>query len=105
MPIIWLLGGPRSGRTTQLKNIFTRYHILTIEPLELLSNEVSDDTELGKEITKLMLQDILVPRVIIAELIKREICANMHITRGFILKNFPKDIEMARDFDHLVCVI
>jgi len=57
VPIIWIIGGPGSGKGTQCDNIVAKYDFTHLSSGELLRNEVIGGSEKGKQLFSMMSQD------------------------------------------------
>lgn len=88
---IILLGPPGSGKGTVSKNLVNDYHATHISPGEILREEVSKETTLGREIKKYIEKGHLVPNKLIVEIIKLEITRK----KNFVLDGFPRSLDQA----------
>lgn len=59
--VIFILGGPGSGKGTQCDNLVNTYGFLHYSTGDLLRAEVKKETELGKEIDSYISKGHLVP--------------------------------------------
>ncbi|MBN2120110.1 MAG: adenylate kinase [Candidatus Omnitrophica bacterium] len=85
-----LLGAPGSGKGTQAKILSEYYGIENISLGDILRQEASHNTALGKSVKKYMNEGVLVPDEIIKEVIASKIDKT-----GFILDGFPRNINQA----------
>ncbi len=104
---IIILGPQACGKGTQGKILAEYLNIPKISTGELFRKEISEKTELGKEIEPLVLEGKLISDEITFELLKKRLsmkdCKN-----GYILDGFPRNINQAKflntfiDIDHVI---
>ena len=97
-PVI-LLGAPGAGKGTQAKRISEHYGIPQISTGDLLRDNISRGTSLGKEARVAMERGDLVSDelvcLMVADRLQQPDCA-----RGFILDGFPRTVVQAEWLDH-----
>lgn len=99
-PII-VLGAPGAGKGTQAKLIAERYGIAHISTGDILRDNVSRATDLGKKAKAIMDRGELVPDDLVCDMV-RERLAQPDCDRGFILDGFPRTIGQAEWLDRLL---
>ncbi|RME78367.1 adenylate kinase [Candidatus Woesearchaeota archaeon] len=99
-----LLGPPAAGKGSQAKKLSKALGIPHISTGDLLREEVSKGSVIGKKIKKTLESGDLVPDKIIVQLIKKR----LENEDGFILDGFPRDIEQAKqlplEIDHVILI-
>jgi adenylate kinase len=95
-----LFGAPGVGKGTQAKLISQHYHIPQVSTGDMLRDAVKNETELGKQASRIMNEGKLVPDRIMLELIKDRISQD-DCKNGFILDGFPRTLEQAEGLDRL----
>jgi adenylate kinase len=94
---IVLLGAPGSGKGTQCKAIVERYGLLHLSSGDILRQERSIGSELGKKAQSYMDSGSLVPDQLIIEMMTKAI--KNAPSAGFILDGFPRTVKQAEELD------
>jgi len=94
---IVLLGAPGSGKGTQCKVIVERYGLLHLSSGDILRQERSAGSELGKKAQSYMDSGALVPDQLIIEMMTKAI--KNAPSSGFILDGFPRTVKQAEELD------
>lgn len=101
MKNIIFIAPPGAGKGTQSKLVSSEYNIPHISTGDLLRDEVSKGTLLGKDLEEKMNKGMLISDDIMIELIKNKIssseCAN-----GYILDGYPRNVSQAKSYDNLL---
>lgn len=96
-----LFGPPGSGKGTQSSNLITAYGFNHISTGDLLRDEVTRSTELGREAKKFMDAGQLVPDEVVIGMISNKIDENTN-AKGFIFDGFPRTVAQAEALDNLL---
>jgi len=94
---IVLLGAPGAGKGTQCKRIAARFGLLHLSSGDILRQERSQETELGKKAQSYMDSGGLVPDEVIVEMMAGAI-SNAPLS-GFVLDGFPRTVNQAAELD------
>jgi len=94
---IILLGPPGSGKGTVSERLEKVFNLLHVSAGELLREEVSKETTIGKEIKKYIEQGHLVPNQFVVEMIKLDVAEK----EDYILDGFPRTVEQAESINDL----
>jgi len=97
-PVIWLIGGPGSGKGTQCDNIVVRFGYTHLSSGELLRMEVLSGSDRGKQLWTMMQQGLQVPDEEVINLIAEAMSAAGD-SKGFVLDGFPASLEQAKLFE------
>lgn len=94
---IVLLGAPGAGKGTQCKRIAAKYGLAHLSSGDILRQERTAGTELGKKAQSYMDSGALVPDGIIVEMMAGAI--SKAPKNGFVLDGFPRTVNQAEELD------
>jgi adenylate kinase len=94
---IVLLGAPGSGKGTQCKRIADRYGLVHLSSGDILRQERTAGSELGKKAQSYMDSGELVPDEIIVEMMIA--AEGRALGPGFVLDGFPRTVNQAVELD------
>lgn len=98
---IVIFGYPGSGRGSQGKALAKAYGLEFVSTGEMLDYELSQQTEIGKQIGELYENGELVPDEIVVELIEQRIARSKDV-KGFIFKGYPRTLVQSYILDGLL---
>lgn len=98
---ILLFGYPGSGRDSQGKALADRFGLEFISTNEMLEEEIRAETAIGKRITHLYENGVLVSDDIVVQLIEKRISGAKN-AKGFIFKGFPRTLVQSYILDGLL---
>ncbi len=96
-----MLGAPGVGKGTQAQRIAEKYNWAHISTGDMLREEVSAGSDLGKQAKTYMEKGELVPDDLIVAMVKVRI-AREDCQQGFILDGFPRTVIQAEKLDALL---
>jgi len=99
--IIFVLGGPGSGKGTQCEKIVNKYGFCHLSTGDLLREEVNSGTERANELTAIMKRGELVPMDVILDLL-RDAMIKRSDCKGFLIDGFPRDVPQGHLFEEKV---
>ncbi|XP_046398827.1 adenylate kinase isoenzyme 1 [Ischnura elegans] len=99
LPMIWVLGGPGSGKGTQCDLIVKKYGYTHLSSGDLLRAEVASGSERGKQLNAIMEKGELVSLDVVMDLLKEAILANLPTSKGFLIDGYPRDICQGEIFE------
>jgi adenylate kinase len=98
-PVV-LLGAPGAGKGTQSKKLAEIYDVPQISTGDILRENVSRGTELGRKAKDIMDRGELVPDALVQDMLLSRLKDN-DCAKGFILDGFPRTIAQAKWLDSL----
>lgn len=99
IPVIWVLGGPGSGKGTQCARLVEKYGFQHLSSGDLLRDEVQSGSDKGKEISDMMVKGMLVPRAVVLDLLKQAMLKNVSTAKGYLIDGYPREVEQGEDFE------
>ncbi|XP_066935736.1 uncharacterized protein [Clytia hemisphaerica] len=100
-PIVFVLGGPGSGKGTQCAKIVEKYGFLHLSAGDLLRAEVKKGSEIGAKIDQAIKEGQLVPQDVTICLLKEAMVAKAD-SKGFLIDGFPREIKQGKQFERQV---
>merc|ERR1711915_211346 len=102
LPVIWLIGGPGSGKGTQCDSIVAKINFSHLSSGDLLRGEVLSGSARGMQLFRVMEQGLLVPDEEVVFLLKDAMGAKAGSTKGFVIDGFPATLEQAKLFEEKI---
>jgi adenylate kinase len=96
-----LFGPPGSGKGTQSEKLIAKYGLKHLSTGDLLRNEISRQTPLGKEAQNFMDKGQLVPDEVVIGMISSALDENP-AAKGFLFDGFPRTAAQAEALDKLL---
>lgn len=96
--IIFVLGGPGSGKGTQCEKIVEKYSFCHLSTGDLLRAEVASGSARAQEMNAIMEQGKLVSMDTILQLV-REAMEKNGDAKGFLIDGFPRDVPQGVKFE------
>nr|XP_037270484.1 adenylate kinase isoenzyme 1-like [Rhipicephalus microplus] len=103
VPVIFVFGGPGSGKGTQCEKIVQKYGFTHICPGDLLRAEAQSGSDRGEEMNEIMKKGELVPLDILLQLLKEAIKKHLDKAKGFLIDGYPRNVEQGDRFEAEVC--
>ncbi|KAL1458525.1 hypothetical protein WDU94_008667 [Cyamophila willieti] len=98
LPIIWLLGGPGSGKGTQAEKIVQKYGYTHISTGDLLREEVNSGSERGADLSKVMKDGGLVSTDVVMELLGEKVLKELPNSKGYLIDGYPREKAQGEQF-------
>lgn len=97
--IVFVIGGPGSGKGTQCKRIAQQFGYTHLSVGELLRQEINSGSETGSMIQTIMKEGKLVPSDVTVKLLQQA----MHGTDNdkFLIDGFPRNEENVKEFENI----
>ncbi|XP_048207581.1 adenylate kinase isoenzyme 5 [Perognathus longimembris pacificus] len=100
--IIFMMGGPGSGKGTQCEKLVEKYGFTHLSTGELLRKELASESERSKLIRDIVERGELVPTGIILELLKEAMVASLSNTQGFLINGYPREVKQGEEFQRKI---
>ena len=91
--IVFILGGPGSGKGTQCADMVEKYGFNHYSTGDLLRQFIKTDCEEAIKIRNLMSQGKLVPSKMLVEIVRRNIFKNGSNNEIYLIDGFPRSAE------------
>ncbi|EFJ43528.1 hypothetical protein VOLCADRAFT_121426 [Volvox carteri f. nagariensis] len=95
--IIFVLGGPGSGKGTQCAQILEEYECVHLSAGDLLRAEVKSGSVVGRKCEELMREGKLVPFAVTLNLLKKAMIESGG--KFFLIDGFPRALDQAEQFE------
>ncbi len=96
-----IFGPPGSGKGTQAARIEDAFQLKHLSTGAILRSEVSQGTEVGKEVARIMAAGDLVPDAKIVDIVRKRL-PESEVGAGVLLDGFPRTLEQARALDEML---
>jgi len=97
--IMFVLGGPGSGKGTQCDKIVQKYGFTHLSSGDLLRDEVASGSDRGKELTAIMERGDLVSLDTVLLLLKEAMLKKAATSNGFLIDGYPRELEQGKRFE------
>ncbi|BHF72250.1 Adenylate kinase isoenzyme 1 [Sparganum proliferum] len=101
--VIFVLGGPGSGKGTQCENIVKKYGFNHLSSGDLLRAEVASGSPRGKELKAIMEKGELVSLDVVLQLIKDAMIKLVDKNCHFLIDGYPRELEQGTRFENEIC--
>jgi len=101
-PIVFVVGGPGSGKGTQCEKIVEKYGFTHFSSGDLLRAEVASGSDKGKWLKSIMEKGELVPLEEVLELIKSNMINASGSSKGFLIDGYPREVEQGIKFENTI---
>ncbi|XP_059471134.1 adenylate kinase isoenzyme 1 isoform X2 [Neocloeon triangulifer] len=102
VPIIWVLGGPGSGKGTQCERIVAKYGFTHLSSGDLLRAEVASGSSRGQQLNATMELGELVPLEVVLDLLKEAMVSKLSESKGYLLDGYPREAAQGEQFEREV---
>jgi adenylate kinase len=103
--VIFVLGGPASGKGTQCEKIVEEFGFTHLSTGDLFRAELKKDNEQTREIKKIMDEGKLVPPEFTVDVLVNAMIASPAKTGVYLVDGFPREIAQATMFEKKVCEV
>lgn len=99
--MIFIVGGPGSGKGTQCEMIAEKYGYTHLSSGDLLRDEVKSGSARGKELNEMMQKGVLVSNQVVLDMIKEAMLKNAS-SKGFLIDGYPREVGQGMEFEKQV---
>ena len=103
MPVIFVIGGPGSGKGTQCERIVAKYGFTHLSTGDLLREECNSGSDRGTRLVDIMKKGQLVPNDEVLALLKEAMLKNLSKSHGFLIDGYPREAGQAVEFEEQIC--
>jgi adenylate kinase len=103
--IIFVLGGPGSGKGTQCDKIVAKYGFTHLSTGDLLRDEVASGSDRGKKLTEIMEKGDLVPLDTVLGLLRDAMIKKAATSKGFLIDGYPRELDQGKKFENDVAPV
>lgn len=100
--IIFVVGGPGSGKGTQCEKIVQKYGFTHLSTGDLLRAEVSSGSDRGKTLSAIMEKGQLVPLDTVLEMLREAMIAKLDTSKGFLIDGYPREVKQGEEFEQKI---
>uniref|UniRef100_A0A8C9QLH4 Adenylate kinase 1 n=1 Tax=Spermophilus dauricus TaxID=99837 RepID=A0A8C9QLH4_SPEDA len=97
--IIFVVGGPGSGKGTQCEKIVQKYGYTHLSTGDLLRAEVSSGSARGKMLSEIMEKGQLVPLETVLDMLRDAMLAKVDSSKGFLIDGYPREVQQGEEFE------
>ncbi|CAF1437712.1 unnamed protein product [Adineta steineri] len=100
--IIFVVGGPGSGKGTQCERIVQKYGYTHLSTGDLLRETVQSKSERGEQLNALMKEGKLVPMEVVLDLLRENMLEKAENSKGYLIDGYPREVPQARKFEEMI---
>ncbi|XP_070582165.1 uncharacterized protein [Ptychodera flava] len=97
--VIFVVGGPGSGKGTQCEKIVAKYGFTHLSSGDLLRAEVASGSARGAKLTEIMEKGELVPQEVVLQLLKEAMLAKIDSSKGYLIDGYPREVQQGQEFE------
>jgi len=97
--VIFVLGGPGSGKGTQCDKIVAKYGFTHLSSGDLLRDEVKSGSERAKQLVAIMERGELVSLETVLTLLKEAMIKQAATSKGYLIDGYPRELDQGLRFE------
>lgn len=105
VPIIWLLGGPGSGKGTLGTALAATNDFQYLSTGQMLRDEAASGSKPGREFERIMLDGKPIPDEPLIQLMERKMVKAIRVAKQGYLVNFAKNVTQAELFERFIAPV
>merc|ERR1711863_34306 len=99
LPVIWVLGGPGSGKGTQCDRIVEKYGYTHLSSGDLLRDELKSGSDRAAVLGEIMKKGDLVPLFVVLDLLAEAMIAKLAGSKGYLIDGYPREVAQGQEFE------
>ncbi|XP_017327319.1 adenylate kinase isoenzyme 5 [Ictalurus punctatus] len=96
--VIFVIGGPGSGKALQCEKMEERYGLRRLCPGDMLCTELQSHSERGRFLRDLLERGRQLPEDTLMDLLCESMESTVRRGKGFLVSGFPRDLRQAEDY-------
>ncbi|XP_061587038.1 adenylate kinase isoenzyme 5 [Cololabis saira] len=97
--VIFMMGGPSSGKTVQCERMEERFGLRRVAPGDLLCSELQGRSERGRHLLELLERGEKLPEETVLELLCDAVASSVRQGKGLVVSGFPRDLRQAEEYE------
>ncbi|XP_016368538.1 adenylate kinase isoenzyme 5 isoform X1 [Sinocyclocheilus rhinocerous] len=97
--VIFVIGGPGSGKALQSEKIEERYSLKRLCPGDTLCSELQSHSERGRFLRDLLERGEQLPEDTLLDLLCEAMASTVRQGKGFLVTGFPKNVKQAQEYE------
>ncbi|XP_062383468.1 adenylate kinase isoenzyme 5 isoform X1 [Sardina pilchardus] len=97
--VIFVIGGPGSGKALQCERLEERYGLRRLTPGEILCNELQSHSERSRYLRDLLEGGETLPEDTLLDLLCESMAAPTRHGKNFLISGFPRDLRQAEEYE------
>lgn len=97
--VIFVIGGPGSGKALQCERLEERYGLRRLSPGEILCNELQSHSERARYLRDLLEGGETLPEDTLLDLLCETMAAPTRHGKNFLVTGFPRDLRQAQEYE------
>ncbi|XP_057190734.1 adenylate kinase isoenzyme 5 [Triplophysa rosa] len=97
--VIFVIGGPGSGKALQSEKIEERYSLKRLCPGDILCSELQSHSERGRFLRDLLERGEQLPEETVLDLLCESMVSTVRQGKGFLVTGFPKNLKQAQAYE------
>ncbi|XP_066537446.1 adenylate kinase isoenzyme 5 [Hoplias malabaricus] len=97
--VIFVIGGPGSGKALQCEKVEEQYGLRRLYPGDILCSELQSHSERGRYLRDLLERGEKLPEDTLLDLLCESMESTVRHGKGFLVTGFPRDLRQAEEYE------
>uniref|UniRef100_A0A8C5ESA2 Adenylate kinase isoenzyme 5 n=1 Tax=Gouania willdenowi TaxID=441366 RepID=A0A8C5ESA2_GOUWI len=97
--VIFMIGGPGSGKAVQCERIEEKFGLRRITLGDVLCSELQSNNERGRHLKELLERGEQLPEDSLLELLCEAVASSVRQGKGLVISGFPRDLRQAEEYE------